>query len=128
MTRRRQPLAHHYRDRYLLEDWTDTMTTQTQLPLPARACAPDRLAIVGAGRMGMALARALSAAAIEFEGPLARGGSPSAAADAVLLCVPDAQIEAAASAVEPRAGMLVGHCSAATTAKADDEGRQLGLF
>ena len=90
------------------------MTTQTQLPLPARACAPDRLAIVGAGRMGMALARALSAAAIDVEGPLGRGGSPSAAADAVLLCVPDGQIAAAAAALPQRAGRLVGHTSAAT--------------
>jgi predicted short-subunit dehydrogenase-like oxidoreductase (DUF2520 family) len=90
------------------------MTTQTQLPLPARACAPDRLAIVGAGRMGMALARALSAAAIDVEGPLGRGASPSDAADAVLLCVPDDQIAAAAAALTPRAGHLVGHTSAAT--------------
>jgi len=91
------------------------MTTQTQLPLPARACAPDRLAIVGAGRMGMALARALSAAAIDIEGPLARGESPSEHADAVLLCVPDGQIEAAAGALPMHAaGRLVGHTSAAT--------------
>ena len=93
------------------------MTTQTQLPLPARACAPDRLAIVGAGRMGMALARALSAAAIDIEGPLGRGESPSAAADAVLLCVPDGQIEAAAAALLKQSvhpGRLVGHTSAAT--------------
>ena len=91
------------------------MTTQTQLPLPARACAPDRLAIVGAGRMGMALARALSAAAIDIEGPLARGESPSEHADAVLLCVPDGQIEAAAAALPKHcAGRFVGHTSAAT--------------
>ena len=91
------------------------MTTQTQLPLPAQACAPDRLAIVGAGRMGMALARALSAAAIDIQGPLARGEAPSDGADAVLLCVPDGQIEAVAAALAPRPGRLVGHTSAATT-------------
>ena len=56
------------------------MTTQPQLSLPAQACAPDRLAIVGAGRMGMALAGALSAAAIDFDGPLRRGEPPSARA------------------------------------------------
>ncbi len=90
------------------------MTTQPQLSLPAQACAPDRLAIVGAGRMGQALADALSAAAIDIEGPLRRDESPSAAAGAVLLCVPDSQIEAAAAALPARAGRLVGHTSAAT--------------
>ncbi|MDP1850567.1 MAG: DUF2520 domain-containing protein [Solirubrobacteraceae bacterium] len=90
------------------------MTTQTQLPLPARACAPDRLAIVGAGRMGMALARALSAAAIDVEGPLGRGAVPSEAAGAVLLCVPDGQIAAAAAALPLGEDRLVGHTSAAT--------------
>ncbi|MDP2710668.1 MAG: hypothetical protein Q8O56_05570 [Solirubrobacteraceae bacterium] len=63
--RRRQPLAHHDRDRYLLEDWTDTMTTQPQLSLPAQARALDRHAIVDGGRMGTALAGALSAAALD---------------------------------------------------------------
>jgi len=91
------------------------MTTQPQLLLPAQACAPDRLAIVGAGRMGMALAGALSAAAIDFEGPLRRGEPPSGEAGAVLLCVPDGQIAAAAAALPAREGCLVGHTSAATT-------------
>lgn len=90
------------------------MTTQPQLPLPAQACAPDRLAIVGAGRLGMALAGALSAAAIDIDGPLRRGGSPADDTSAVLLCVPDGQIEAAAAALPVRAGRLVGHTSAAT--------------
>lgn len=90
------------------------MTTQPQLPLPAQACAPDRLAIVGAGRLGMALAGALSAAAIEIDGPLRRGESPADDASAVLLCVPDGQIQAAAAALPVRAGRLVGHTSAAT--------------
>lgn len=91
------------------------MTTQPQLSLPAQACALDRVAIVGAGRMGMALAGALSAAAIDIEGPLRRGESPSDDAATVLLCVPDSQIEAAAVALPVRAGRLVGHTSAATT-------------
>ncbi len=90
------------------------MTTQPQLSLPAQACALDRLAIVGAGRMGKALAGALSAAAIDVHGPLRRDDAPSAAADAVLLCVPDGQIEAAAAALPARPGRLVGHTSAAT--------------
>ena len=91
------------------------MTTQPQLPLPAQACVPDRLAIVGAGRMGVALAGALSAAAIDVEGPLGRGDAPSDDTAAVLLCVPDGQIEAAAAALPAREGRLVGHTSAATT-------------
>ena len=33
----------------------------------------------------------------------------------MLLCVPDAQIAAAAAALPARAGLLAGHCSAATT-------------
>ncbi|HEV2059051.1 MAG TPA: DUF2520 domain-containing protein [Solirubrobacteraceae bacterium] len=91
------------------------MTTQPQLPLPAQAAVPDRLAIVGAGRMGTALARALSAAAIDVEGPLRRGETPSDERTVVLLCVPDGQIEAAAAALPARSGRLVGHTSAATT-------------
>jgi predicted short-subunit dehydrogenase-like oxidoreductase (DUF2520 family) len=91
------------------------MTTQPQLSLPAQARTLDRLAIVGAGRMGTALAGALSAAAIDIDGPLGRGVSPSEDAPVVLLCVPDGQIERAAAALPVRAGRLVGHCSAATT-------------
>jgi predicted short-subunit dehydrogenase-like oxidoreductase (DUF2520 family) len=58
------------------------------------------------------LAAALSAAGVHVEGPLGRGADGSGAA-AVLLCVPDAQIAAAAAAIAP--GPLVGHCSGATT-------------
>jgi predicted short-subunit dehydrogenase-like oxidoreductase (DUF2520 family) len=71
---------------------------------------PRSCAIVGAGRLGTALAAALRATGLPVEGPLGRGASPSA--DAVLLCVPDAEIAAAAAAVTP--GPLVGHCSGAT--------------
>src|SRR4051794_33266757 len=69
------------------------------------------LVIVGAGRLGTALAAALRAAGVPVEGPLGRGAEGSGAA-AVLLCVPDAEIAAAAAAVAP--GRLVGHCSGAT--------------
>jgi predicted short-subunit dehydrogenase-like oxidoreductase (DUF2520 family) len=69
------------------------------------------LAIVGAGRLGTALAAALRAAGITVEGPLGRGADPAGAA-AVLLCVPDAEIAAAATLIAP--GPLVGHCSGAT--------------
>jgi predicted short-subunit dehydrogenase-like oxidoreductase (DUF2520 family) len=94
------------------------MTTQPQLSLPARACALDRLAIVGPGRMGTALAGALSAAAIDLQGPLRRGEMPSDDRGVVLLCVPDGEIEAAAAALPARDSVLVGHTSAATTLEA----------
>jgi predicted short-subunit dehydrogenase-like oxidoreductase (DUF2520 family) len=74
---------------------------------PQTAPRPIACAVVGAGRLGTALAAALSAA-----GPLRRGDPIPAEAEAVLLCVPDAQIGAAAAAVPP--GPLVGHCSGAT--------------
>jgi len=64
------------------------------------------IAIVGDGRLGRALASALRAPA-----PHGRGYDGTGA-DAVLLCVPDAQIANAAAAIAP--GPLVGHCSGAT--------------
>ncbi|MBV9714892.1 MAG: DUF2520 domain-containing protein [Solirubrobacterales bacterium] len=70
-----------------------------------------RLVIVGRGRMGVALAGALAAAGYPVQGPLGRGAD-GAGADAVLLCVPDAEIASAAARVSP--GPLVGHCSGAT--------------
>lgn len=74
----------------------------------------SRCAIVGAGRLGRALAPALRATGLDVAGPLGRG-SDGGDADVVLLCVPDAEIAAAAAAIAPRAGRLVGHCSGATT-------------
>jgi predicted short-subunit dehydrogenase-like oxidoreductase (DUF2520 family) len=67
----------------------------------------DRIAVIGAGRLGSALSSALRA------GPLRRGEAPAADTTLVLLCVPDAAIAEAAAAVSP--GPLVGHCSGATT-------------
>jgi predicted short-subunit dehydrogenase-like oxidoreductase (DUF2520 family) len=78
----------------------------TELP----ACA-----VVGRGRLGSALAAALRAAGVPVDGPLGRGATGAGAA-VVLVCVPDAEIAAAAAAV--RSGpddLLVGHCSGATT-------------
>ncbi|HEX6389638.1 MAG TPA: Rossmann-like and DUF2520 domain-containing protein [Solirubrobacteraceae bacterium] len=73
------------------------------------------IAIVGRGRMGTALAAALSACGHSVTGPLGRGRHDAPAqAGVVLLCVPDAEIAAAAAAVPPRPGLLVGHCSGAT--------------
>jgi predicted short-subunit dehydrogenase-like oxidoreductase (DUF2520 family) len=66
----------------------------------------DSIAIVGAGRLGTALAAALGVAS-----PLGRGAD-ARGASAVLLCVPDSEIAAAAAAI--RIGPLVGHCSGAT--------------
>ena len=66
----------------------------------------DTIAIVGNGRLGRALASALRTA-----DPHGRGYA-GAGADVVLLCVPDAEIAAAAAAIAP--GPLVGHCSGAT--------------
>jgi predicted short-subunit dehydrogenase-like oxidoreductase (DUF2520 family) len=77
------------------------------------------LAIIGRGRVGTALAATLRSGAMDGErklsyeliGPLGRGAD-GAGADAVLLCVPDDEIAAAASLIAP--GPLVGHCSGAT--------------
>jgi predicted short-subunit dehydrogenase-like oxidoreductase (DUF2520 family) len=73
-------------------------------PLPS----PDRIAIVGSGRMGSALAAALAGGGLAVDGPLGRGADPRTS-DIVLLCVPDAEISRAAAALTP--GPLVGHCS-----------------
>ena len=77
-----------------------------RIPTPLTSCA-----IVGAGRLGTALAAALRATGLEIDGPLGRGADPDGAG-AVLLCVPDGEIAAAAAAVTP--GVPVGHCSGAT--------------
>ncbi|MDQ4048711.1 MAG: hypothetical protein M3131_04915, partial [Actinomycetota bacterium] len=52
--------------------------------------APERVAVVGAGRLGTALATALRTAGVEVRGPLGRGMAGTA--DAILLCVPDSEI------------------------------------
>ena len=79
--------------------------------LPFSAPVRRRLAIVGRGRLGNALAPALAAAGYEVLGPLGREDDAHGA-DAVLRCVPDAEIAGAASSITP--GPLVGHCSGAT--------------
>jgi predicted short-subunit dehydrogenase-like oxidoreductase (DUF2520 family) len=68
-----------------------------------------RLAIVGKGRVGAALAGAFRHAGIEVEGPLGRGEHPQA--DVVLLCVPDAEIANAAAGLD---APFTGHTSGAT--------------
>ena len=91
------------------------MDFDSQPKLSAGTTLARRVAIVGAGRLGTALAAALAHAGVSVDGPLGRRPTLAGDLDAVLLCVPDAQIETAAAAVAPRDGLLVGHCSAATT-------------
>jgi len=78
---------------------------------PTSSLALERVTIIGRGRLGHALAGALRAARLLVTGPLGRGAAPEDA-NAVLLCVPDAEIAAAAALVPP--GIAVGHCSGAT--------------
>jgi predicted short-subunit dehydrogenase-like oxidoreductase (DUF2520 family) len=80
---------------------------------PLYGCGPDAgpLAIVGRGRLGTALASALREAGWAVIGPLGRGAARQRA-QAVLLCVPDAEIKPAASLLD--LGQPVGHCSGAS--------------
>jgi predicted short-subunit dehydrogenase-like oxidoreductase (DUF2520 family) len=71
-----------------------------------------RLGIVGAGRLGTALSAALREAGLDVEGPAGRGKVPRGC-DAIVLCVPDAEIAPAAATVAG-AAPLVGHTSGAT--------------
>ncbi len=73
---------------------------------------PLRVGVVGQGRVGSALARALRDAGVDVEGPAGRGERP-AGCDAIVLCVPDAEIASAAE-VMTAAAPLVGHTSGAT--------------
>ena len=77
---------------------------------PAHALA--RVAIVGDGRVGRAIAAALRQAGVDVQGPLGRGATGDDA-DLVLLAVPDAEIGRAAALVAR--DRLVGHFSGATT-------------
>lgn len=71
-----------------------------------------RLAIVGAGRLGTALADTLrTQPQFDLVGPLGRGAD-AADCEAALLCVPDREIAAAAAVIRPE--LIVGHCSGAT--------------
>ena len=71
-----------------------------------------RVGVVGPGRLGTALAAALREAGVAVEGPAGRGEIP-AGCDAIVLCVPDGEIEAAAVTVAG-AAPLIGHTSGAT--------------
>jgi predicted short-subunit dehydrogenase-like oxidoreductase (DUF2520 family) len=71
-----------------------------------------RLGVVGAGRLGTALSAALREAGLPVEGPAGRGEVPRDC-DAIVRCVPDAEIPAAAATVAG-AAPLTGHTSGAT--------------
>lgn len=71
-----------------------------------------RVGVIGPGRVGTALASALREAGVAVEGPAGRGEVPDGC-DAVVLCVPDAEIGAAAATLAG-AARLVGHTSGAT--------------
>ncbi|WP_298863457.1 Rossmann-like and DUF2520 domain-containing protein [uncultured Microbacterium sp.] len=68
--------------------------------------------IIGAGRLGGVLARALKSVGFAVTGPLHREEEVPAS-DIVFLCVPDAEIAAAALTARPHARLL-GHVSGAT--------------
>jgi predicted short-subunit dehydrogenase-like oxidoreductase (DUF2520 family) len=72
----------------------------------------SRVGVVGSGRLGTALAAALREAGVEVEGPAGRGEVPRDC-EAIVLCVPDGEIPAAAATVAG-AAPLVGHTSGAT--------------
>jgi predicted short-subunit dehydrogenase-like oxidoreductase (DUF2520 family) len=87
----------------------ERIADHTHPPLSSEHAA---IAVVGAGRMGRAMCAALNEAGYEAGEPLGRGEVP-AGADAILLCVPDSEISAAAAAVAGSA-LFVGHTSGAT--------------
>lgn len=82
------------------------------MPTPASAL-PASLALIGDGRLGGVLSRALRAVpGLTVFGPLRRGADVPAA-DIALLCVPDAEIATAARVAGPHV-RFVGHVSGAT--------------
>ena len=89
----------------------ERIAADTSTDPPALAAGTLRIGIVGAGRVGAALARALRAAGREVDGPAGRG--EIAGGEAILLCVPDGEIGSAAAAVAGSA-RFVGHTSGAT--------------
>jgi predicted short-subunit dehydrogenase-like oxidoreductase (DUF2520 family) len=75
-----------------------------------------RVGVIGAGRVGVALTGALREAGIAAAGPARRGEVPGGCT-ALVLCVPDAEIGAAAATVAG-AAPLIGHTSGATALSA----------
>jgi predicted short-subunit dehydrogenase-like oxidoreductase (DUF2520 family) len=87
-------------------------TSDSLTHAPSGELGVSRVGVVGAGRLGTALAAALREAGVEVEGPAGRGKVPRDC-EAVVLCVPDGEIPAAAATVAG-AAPLVGHTSGAT--------------
>ena len=85
-----------------------TAAAETPSPAPRDVAS---VGIVGRGRVGRALAAALRDAGYSVAEPAGRGEVP--AGEALLLCVPDAEIADAAAAVAGGAA-YVGHTSGAT--------------
>jgi predicted short-subunit dehydrogenase-like oxidoreductase (DUF2520 family) len=84
---------------------------------------PVRVGVVGNGRLGTALTAGLRAAGVDVDGPAGRGEIPRG--DAIVLCVPDAEIANAAATVAG-ASAFVGHTSGATPLTAlEPSGAQL---
>lgn len=79
---------------------------------PSSLAPGTTIAIVGAGRVGRVLSRALRGAGFDVLGPLRREQSMPTV-DIALLCVPDTAIAAVAFVARPHA-RLVGHVSGAT--------------
>jgi predicted short-subunit dehydrogenase-like oxidoreductase (DUF2520 family) len=84
----------------------------------------DRVAVIGAGRLGTVLAAALRESGLAVAGPLGRGQRPQPCA-ALILCVPDAEIPAAAS-IAAGLAPLVGHTSGATSLSAMEPAARAG--
>lgn len=89
----------------------------TSPPLSARSSHPS-VSVVGNGRLGTVVARALRAAGLTTHGPTRRGESVPTA-DVTLLCVPDGEIAAATAALGDTT-TIVGHTSGATPLGAAD--------
>jgi len=83
-----------------------------------------RVGLVGPGRVGTPLALALREVGIDVDGPVGRGEAPGGCR-AIVLCVPDAEIPAAA-AVVAGAAPLVGHTSGATPLTALEQAARAG--
>ena len=95
-----------------------TAADSTEPRTPATA-GPLRMAIVGDGRVGGALARALRKAGHTVTGPLRRNERPEGDIDVLLYCVPDAALASAAQALAGTA-RYAGHTSGATPLSALD--------